>query len=299
MTIRIGTSEIGGTFHSQAVALAEIFNRERADEEKCAVQTTLVNLVDLYRLDAGEFEFGLMASNWIGRARDGTPPFTRKIELRMVSPANAGPMFFVTLADSPITTVNDFAGKRIALGPKGSGMAQHAEVIFNNLGISLAGITPIYVGFPEGAEALLAGAVDAQWQRPIPNQVVTDLSNQAHIRIVPYAQGQLEKIVAEVSCYRKVTIEKGAFRGVAQDVPQVGVLNVIVTHERVPEQAVYDMATAIAENLDTLPTLNPLFKGIGDLFEPLRSQGPAAFAFGGAPLHPGALRAYKDTKWVR
>ena len=59
------------------------------------------------------------------------------------------------------------------------------------------------------------------------------------------------------------------------------------------------MAKTIAENLDTLPERNPLFKGLRDLFEPLRSLGPAAFEFGGVPLHSGATRAYRETGWLK
>lgn len=299
MTLRIGTSEAGGTFHSQAAAIVELFNRTRPDGEKCVINTTLVSLDDVKRFDSGEIEFGFMASNWIGRARDGTSPFTRRIELRMVSPANAGPMFFVTRANSPIKTVRDFTGKRIALGPRGSGMVQHAEVIFKVLGISFDSFTPAYLGFAEGAEALIKGQVDAQYQRPIPNQVMTDLSERADLRVVPYAPGDLEKILSEVPFYRKVTIEKGAFRGLVEDVRQLAVVNVIVTHERVPDKDVYELAKTIAENLDTLPKLNPLFKGLKDLFEPLRTQSAAAFEFGGVPLHPGALRAYREAGWLK
>ena len=68
-------------------------------------------------------------------------------------------------------------------------------------------------------------------------------------------------------------------------IPQLAVVNVIVTHENISEQAVYEMAKTIAENLDTLPERNPLFKGLRDLFEPLRSLGLGAFEFGGVPLH--------------
>jgi TRAP-type uncharacterized transport system substrate-binding protein len=35
-----------------------------------------------------------------------------------------------------------------------------------------------------------------------------------------------------------------------------------------------------------------------ELFAPLRSQGPAALEFGGVPLHPGALRAYREAGLV-
>jgi len=43
-----------------------------------------------------------------------------------------------------------------------------------------------------------------------------------------------------------------------------------------------------------LGRLNPLFEGLQDLFAPLRPHGPAALEFGGVPLHPGALRAYRE-----
>lgn len=299
MTLRIGTSEAGGTFHTQALTVAELFNEARPDGEKCIVTTNLVSLDDLNRLDRGELEFAFMASNWIGRAKDGVPPFARSIALRMVAPANAGPMFFVVRASSRIKTVRDFAGKRIALGPRGSGMAQHSEVIFKVLRISLDSFKPVYLGFPEGAEALVNGQVDAQWQRPIPNRVMTELSERAHVRVVPYAIGDLEKIVSEVPFYRRVTMEKGAFRGLTEDIPQVAVVNVIATHENIPEQTVYEMAKTIAENLDTLPARNPLFTGLRGLFEPLRSLGPAAFEFGGVPLHSGATRAYREGGWLQ
>jgi hypothetical protein len=45
---------------------------------------------------------------------------------------------------------------------------------------------------------------------------------------------------------------------------------------------------------DEIGRANPLFAGLQELFEPLRSQGPAALEFGGVALHPGALAAYRD-----
>jgi len=299
MTLRIGTSEFGGTFHSQGAAIAELFNRTRSEEEKCVVDTTLASIDNANRLDKGEIEFGFMASNWIGGAKDGTAPFNRAIALRMVAPANAGPIFFVTLAKSPIQTVRDFTGKRIALGPPGSGMVEHAQTIFKVLGISLESLTPVYLTFADGARALIAGEIDAQFQCPIPNQVMTDLSERADVHVVRYAAVELKKILAEVPFYRSVTLEKGAFRGVVENTPQVAVVNVIVTHERVKKETVHAMAKTIVENLDALPRLNSLFKGLRDLFEPLRNEGISAFEMGGVPLHAGALLAYKEAGWLK
>jgi TRAP transporter TAXI family solute receptor len=299
MPARIGTSEYGGTFYTQGQAIAELFNGSHTGEDRCVVQTTDASIHNAEQLDRGELEFGFMASNWIGRAKTATPPFTKPIALRMVAPANAGPMCFVKLADAPIQSVADFTGKRIAIGTRGSGMEQHIHTIFDILGISFDSFTPVQMGFREGADALLTGAIDVQFHPPIPNKVLTDLSERADIRVVPFAAGQLEKLLAEVPFYRAVVMEKNVFRGVVEDVTQVGVMNVIVTHERVAENVVYGMAQAIAGNLDMLPRMNPLFKGLKDLFEPLRIKGAPAFEFGGVALHPGALKAYRDAGWLK
>lgn len=298
MALRMGTSEYGGTFYTQGAAFTELFNRGRAEMDKCVVRTTDASIHNAEQLDRGELEFGFMASNWIGRAKDATPPFTKKIALRMVAPANAGPMFFVKLASSPIQSIADFKGKRVAIGAKGSGMEQHSHTIFGVLGLSFDSFTPVHASFAEGADALIAGKIDAQFQPPIPNKVMIDLSQRADVRVVPYARGQLERVLAEIPYYRGVTMEKDVFSGVVEDIAQLAVINVLVTHEGIPEAFVHDMAKAIADNLDSLPQMNPLFKGLKSLFEPLRTQGAAAFEFGGVPLHPGAARAYKEAGWI-
>ncbi|MGH7887086.1 MAG: TAXI family TRAP transporter solute-binding subunit [Candidatus Binatia bacterium] len=299
MMIRIGTSELGGTFYTQGQAIAELFNRARVETDSCVVQTSDASIHNAELLDSADLEFGFMASNWIGRAKNATAPFTKQIAIRMVAPANAGPMCFVRLANSPVQSIADFKGKRIAIGTKGSGMEQHVHTIFDVLGIPFDSFTPVHMSFADGADALVNGKIDAQFHPPIPNKVLTDLSQSADIRVIPFGAGQLDKLFAQVPFYRPVVVEKNAFRGVVEDVTQVGVINVIVTHERIPERIVHGMAKAIADNLDTLPRMNPLFKGLKNLFEPLRSQGVTALEFGGVPLHPGAIRAYEEAGWLR
>ena len=299
MALKMATSELGGTFYTQGLAFVELFNRGRAEGDRCAVITSDASIHNAEMLNRGEIEFGFMASNWIGRAKEGVPPFDHKIALRMVAPANAGPMFFVTLAGSRIKSVADFKNARIAVGAKGSGMEQHVRTIFGVLEISFDSFTPVFMNFVEGADALIAGVIDAQFQPPIPNRVMTDLSQRADVRVVPYAPGQMEKILAQVPFYRPAMMARGAFRGVMADIPQIAVVNVLVTHESVPEAIVHDMAAAICGNLDGLPQMNPLFNGIKDLFEPLKTKGASALEFGGVPLHPGARRAYQETGWLQ
>ena len=74
----------------------------------------------------------------------------------------------------------------------------------------------------------------------------------------------------------------------------IAVVNVLVTHARVPEPLVCDVVGAVIKAADELGRINPLFAGLQDLFAPLRPRGTCALEFGGVPLHAGALRAYRE-----
>ena len=294
MTIRIGTSECDGTFHSQGRALKTVLDRLPSLAPVAVLESKSASVDNADRLHAGEIAFGFMASNWIGRARNGEAPFAQPIDLRMAAPMNAGPLFFIAPAAAPIRTVRDLRGRRVAVGLRTSGMVQHVHAIFGALGLSFSDFTPVYLDFAAGADALAAGEVDAQFQCPIPNQVMTDLAAHVVLQVIPYGPGEIETVMRAVPHYRATVIRKHAICGLEADVAQIAVVNVLATHARVPEPMVHDLVAAVIAAADELPCLNPLFTGLQDLFAPLRQQGRAALEFGGVPLHPGAVQAYRE-----
>jgi uncharacterized protein len=294
MTIRIGTSERDGTFYSQGRALKMLLERHPALVPVEVLESHSASMENANRLHGGEIEFGFMASNWIGRAKNGEAPFEGAIDLAMAAPMNAGPLFFIVRAESPIRSFSDLRGRRLAVGLRTSGMVQHAHGLFGALGMSFSDFTPVYLDFAVGAEALAAGDVDAQFQCPIPNPVMTELAQRVSLRVLPYEPGQLEAVLGAVPYYRRTVMRAGAIRGLDADLPQIAVLNVLVTHRRVADAIVHEAVAAIATGCDELGRLNALFANMQELFEPLRSQGPKAFEFGGVALHPGALRAYRE-----
>jgi hypothetical protein len=295
MTVRIGTAERDSTFLGQGLALRTVLERDPGLAPIAVLETAHASTGNANRLDAGEIDFGFMASNWVGRAKNGEAPFERSIDLRMVAPMNAGPLFFVTRAEAPIRSVADLRGWRVVVGPRMSGMTQHAHSIFGALGFTLDDVTPVYLDFAAGAEALAAGLVDAQLQCPIPNKVMTALSERIAVGVLPYADGQLEKVLAAVPFYRRTIMRKGALRGLDADVEQVAVVNVLVTHARVPEAVVRAVAAEILGATEELGRLNPLFRDMGKLFAPLATHGAATLEFGGVGLHPGAIAAYRES----
>jgi uncharacterized protein len=294
MTVRIGTAERDSTFLSQGNALKAVLERQATLAPIDVSTSGDASVENANRLEKDDIDFGFMASNWIGRARKGEAPFAHGIDLRMVAPMNAGPLFFITRADSALQKVTDVRGKRLVVGPQKSGMTQHARVILGTLGLSFTDFTPVYLDFAAGADALTRGDVDAQLQCPIPNKTMTALAERASIRVLPYGPGELDKVLAAVPFYRRTVMRKGAIRGLDTDVPQAAVVNVLVTHAHVAADKVQRVTSAIFDARTELPRLNALFNGLPDLFEPLRSDGAGALEFGGVALHPGAVAAYRS-----
>ncbi len=299
MALRIGTAERDSTFLSQGQALKVVLERNAALTPVEVSISPTASVENANRLAADDIDFGFMAANWIGRAKNGEAPFAQKIDLRMVAPMNAGPLFFIARAESSLRTVTELRGRRLVVGPEKSGMAQHARVMLGALGFSFSDFVPVFLDFAAGADALVRGEVDAQLQCPIPNKVMTALAERIALRVLPYAPGDLEKVLRAVPFYRRIVMGKNAIRGLDADVAQAAVVNVLVTHARVEQDKVRDVATAIFAARDELPHLNALFVGLGELFEPLRSDGARALEFGGVALHAGALAAYRAAGVLR
>lgn len=291
--MRIGTAEDNSTFLSQGQAIAKLCAEAGIGEPVEAIVSPLASTQNATRLAAGEIAFGFMASNWIGRARAGEAPFTEKIDLRMVAPMNVGPLYFITRSESSLRTVRDLQGRRVSVGLAQSGMTQHAHVIFGVLGLSFANFEAHHLDFKHGGDALLAGSVDAQFQCPIPNPIMTALDSAADLRVLEHDPADLEKILAAVPFYRRARMKAGALRALKADSFQPGVVNVLVSHTMVPERTVQVLTEAIVTGAGRLGVLNGLFDGLGELFAPLRTQGAAALEFGGVRLHDGAIAAYR------
>jgi len=299
MTIRIGASERGGTFYTQALALKEVFGRVPALPPIEIVESEVgASIENAIRLDADALDLAFISAPWVAAGKNGTAPFSHRIDLKTVAPMNLGPNFFIARADSALQYVSDLRGKRLAIGLKTGGMTPHANAVLAALGLGANDLERVYVDFSEGARMLISGAVDAQYQRPIPNRVMTELSEKVLVRVLRYEPHQIDAALKAVPFDRPTTMKKGTLRGLDEDLPQLGVLNLLVTHARADADTVRLVVQTILENDAELGSLVTLFAGLPELLETTRTERCALLAFDGVTLHPGAVRAYEAAGFV-
>jgi TRAP transporter TAXI family solute receptor len=295
MPIRIGTGERGGTFHTQGLALKHALERDPSIPAIEVVESPSgISIENANRLHAGEIDFGFVSAPWVAAAKQGKPPFDHPIDLRVAAPMNVGPNFFVARADSGLRKVSDLRDRKVAVGLPSGGMAQHAEAVFAALGIASQDLERVHVDFARGAEMLAAGEVDAQYQCPVPNRVMRDLAERVPVRVLAYDPPHLDAALKSIPQDRPVIMPKGAFRGVDEDLPQLGVVNLLVTHAHVDPDTVRHLVRAIVSAAIDLGRLDPLFEGLTGLFDALKSRRRAALELDGIELHAGAVRAYAE-----
>jgi TRAP transporter TAXI family solute receptor len=299
MFLRVGVSEPGGTFYTQALALRDVFKDLPGLPSIEVVESRAgASIENALRLESGDLDMAFISAPWVAAAIKGVSPFARRLDLRTVAPMNLGPNFFVARADSNLHHVRDLKGRRLAIGLPSSGMTPHAEAVLGAIGIGPDDIEKVYVDFAEGARLLVTGAVDAQYQRPIPNRVMTHLCQQVDVRILRFDQQEIEAALRAVPCDRPISMKAGSVPNLVDDIPQLGVLNLLVTHRRCEEDLVSRVTGAIIEHAPRLATLLPLFEDLPALLESTRGDRCASLEFDGVALHPGAARAYADAGYM-
>ncbi len=291
-TLRIASSDLLSTFYQQAKALGEILVEEDIADEAEVLATT-GSVMNAEMVARGEADLGFMASNWVPRAVTGASPFSKPVAVAIAAPLNAGPLFFVAKAESELNTVAQLRGRKVAVGHRDSGMAQHALNMVRSFGWGDEGMEFAFISTFDGGDALAAGSVDAQLQAPIPSTHFTELCELTPVKVLPYADGEIEAACRAIPFYSPALVAADFVPDQEADIAAIGVLNVIVAAAEGDPGFTADVVSAYIKRAGDLEQVNPLFRGLEGLLAKARTEGTGALAPGDAPLHPASAEAFR------
>ena len=291
-TIRIASSDLRSTFFAQAKALGAILVEEGI-ADKTEVLVTTGSVMNAEMVASGEADLGFMASNWVPRAVTGTLPFSKPVDIAIAAPLNAGPLFFVAKADSELDTVAQLRGRKVAVGVRDSGMAQHALNMVRVFGWGDQGMEFAFISTFDGGDGLATGAVDAQLQAPIPSSHFTELCRRTPIKVLAYAERQIETACRKIPFYTRANVPADLVPGQEADLEAIGVLNVMVAAAGGDPGFTGDVVAAFIKRAGDLENMNPLFRGLRGLLAKARTEGLGALAPDGTPFHRAGVEAFR------
>jgi TRAP transporter TAXI family solute receptor len=185
--------------------------------------------------------------------------------------------------------LNNLSGERYVLGARNSGAEQTGRFILETLGIDYEEkFTLGYMGYGPTVSAIQDNNIVGM---NIPAGAPVSTITQAYallgdrITILNWTQEQLDAVNAKYPLWDWYDFPPGTYPNQDQPVRTVGSPNVLVTRADLPEEVVYQITRVIWENLGTLQEIHGATNDM---------RLDIAIAGLGAPLHPGALRYYRE-----
>ncbi|UYP30475.1 TAXI family TRAP transporter solute-binding subunit [Pseudomonas sp. Z8(2022)] len=284
--INVLTGGTSGVYYPIGVALSQLYGQ--IDGSRTSVQATKASVENLNLLQAGRGELAFALGDSVEDAWKGVEDAGFKAPLTKIRAlAGTYPNYIQIVAskESGIKTLEDLKGKRISVGAPRSGTELNARAIFEAAGISYKDFARVeYMPYAESVELIKNRQIDATLQSSgLGMAAIRDLASMVPLNFVAVPEDVVAKI--DSKAYLPGVIPAGTYDGQDTDVPTVAITNILVTHEGVADDVVYQMTKLMFDNLGRLATAHSAAADIK--LETATENLPI-------PLHPGAERFYKE-----
>lgn len=294
--ITIGTGGVTGVYYPTGGAICRLVNKDRKSHGiRCSVESTGGSVYNTRTIRQGELDFGIVQSDVQAAALAGTGKFTDDgayKDLRAIFSVHPEPMHLMARADSGINTVADLKGKKVNIANPGSGTRVLAETLMKYSGLKKSDFSlAAELKSSEQAAALCDGKLDASiWAAGLPNGSSQEATSTCDIKIISLAGANIDKLLADNSAYAPATIPGGMYPNNPDNIPSWGPKATFVTSANTPDNVVYALVKGVFGNFDSFKKLHPAFN---------RLQETQMIKDGlSAPLHPGAVKYYKERGWM-
>ena len=291
----LNTASTGGTYHPVGTAIATLSKIKLLPKEKFSL--TAVNSAgsgaNVQALAADNAQFAILQGLFGSYAASGTGPVSEKQEnLRSITMLWQNVEQFV-LANEHVKggTVSDFEnikGETVVMGKENSGTLGSNGVLMSGLGVGLDQYELVHAGYGPSADAMANGqAVGGGFPAGPPTGAITKLmsSNGDKFTILNVTDEERVKMDSGRNLWVPYTIAAGTYPGQDSDVQTIAQPNFLAVNADVDENHVYLLTKALYENL---PFLQAIHKATNAM------DVNNAMAGLPVPLHPGAIRYYKE-----
>jgi len=149
-----------------------------------------------------------------------------------------------------------------------------------------------YLQPSEQPKALCEGKIDVMvYAAGNPNGVLQEATQACKVKIISIDDKTISKLIKVNPFYVQAVIPGAMYANNNEDINTFGVMASLVTSNKVDEEIVYNIIKSTFDNFDNFKTLHPVFSTL--------EKGNMVKAGNSAPIHPGALRYFKEAKLIK
>lgn len=290
------TATTGGAYYPIGVAIATITKSQLTPEHGIALSaiSSAGSLENIKLLRDNQAQFALLQGPFAAWGWNGEGPISRPQEhMRSVAGVWQNVEHFVLLSrlvdEGTIADLDNLRGERFVLGARNSGAEHTGRYILDALSIDYEErMSFAWMGYGSAANAIQDGnIVGMNVPAGAPVSSITQVFAQlgSRVSLLGFTPEQLNAINSRYALWDWYDFPAGTYPNQERAVRSIASPNVLATRADVSEEVVYLITKTIWENLGALQDIHAATR---DMKLELAVRGL------GAPLHPGAIRYYRE-----
>ncbi len=285
--ISFGTGSPAGTYYFLGAGFASIINKQ-VPGVRVTAESTAASLENATLISRGKMDMGLAAMGTLTKLK------ARGVDvssLKLIAIGHTSDTHWIVRKDSPIKTIADFKGKRIGVGPAGSGTLKlfSQEALEKGWGLTFDDFKPKYISFSEIITGIRDNTIDAgNISAGMPVAAIMELARDIPLRLIETSDADYERLHKGNPIFQLKVIPAKTYKGIDQDVQTYSLPQMWLCSASMSEELVYQIVKAVYDNDKQRNAIHPMAK--------MYTVENAFFGSQSVPtnFHPGAIKYYKE-----
>jgi TRAP transporter TAXI family solute receptor len=288
--VTIASGWVVGVYYPLAGAMSRIAYNAKDLNIRATVESSGASVANAQLIGTGDADFALLQNDIAYYAYNGTTlaAFNGKPVKSMGGIFTIYPelVHVVATHGSGVKSVRDLRGKRVVLGPQGSGTEQNALQILEVHGLKESDVKAERIDAAAAADQIKDARVDAAFfTTGLGSAVIIDTFISGKAVMVPVMATEGDALKKKYPFYTMEKIPANTYKGQETEIMTPAVMAMMVAKADLPEDLVYRFTKAIFDDLKQFHAAHAAAKNLT-----LQS----ATAGMPIPLHPGAAKFFKE-----
>jgi len=294
--LTIGTGDMTGLYYLTGGAIAHLVNSQSKETGlRLNVQSTSGSVFNIMNVISGTIELAIVQSDRLYQAVNGTHEWQGKAnqQLRAVFSIYSEAVTVIASESSGITHFSNQKGKRVNLGHPDSGQRQNAIHALEMNGIDFNNdLYPTSYEDYKIPELIHSNQLDAAFfTAGHPTEFFNAIcSGKTKVQFI--SMMNVDSILKKYPFYieTKIPVSLYPSQSNVADVKTFGVKSILMTSEKTDERDIYIITKEIVTKIKQFKKFHPTYINLSPHY---MIEGLTA------PIHPGALKFYKETKLLK
>jgi TRAP transporter TAXI family solute receptor len=283
--LSIATGGTSGTYYPIGGAIAQAVSKGtniQATAETSNASVANVNLVATKEIEVAFVQNDVTFWAYTGKIMFKSP----LLNLRSIAALYPEHIQVITTKGAGVKGIGDLKGKRVGVGAPGSGTEGDVRAILQVAGLKYGDMRTDFLDFGATTSRFKDNQIDAGFVvAGYPTASVMDLATTKDISLIDFTPDFMSRLTKEFPYFIKSTIPAGTYRGVDKDITTPAVMAMLITHDEIQEDVIYEFTKAMFTNLPDIHAAHAKGK---DITLQTALDGLTV------PLHPGAAKFYKE-----